>query len=439
VDVLTADELLAVVRVHADRVHDAVRRLGCAPEAALDVVEQSAHELVGAVAREPAGVGDPVGWWFARARALGRTAAGGDDALPMGGGVLSNDANQVRLAEALESRPERERAALLLRDSYDLPASAVGTVLGLDTEQAMAVVGAARLAFLPAIVGGAPLVPGDGPAGHADLAALARLAEGAQPDATARRHVRSCERCADLLDGQERARRMLSGLTVVALPDPEREGLLDRVEDRARRVLPAAVPTSDEEEWDEEPHRRYSISLMLLGLVAALGLGIGVGAWSSRGSATTATAIAAVPLVTPAPPISPAPFAATSGVPTLSPTPRVYVITPSPTPVPTATATPTPSATPSAQGLTLLLDPSSGPNDTTITVSGTGWTPGAAVTVQYLQRVGRSVGSSVTVAVDAQGTFTASLTAHDSGGFPGPHDVVADDGTHTTQATFTAT
>ena len=111
---LTADDVLSVVRVHADRVHDAVRRLGCGPEASVEVVEESALDLVAAVAGRPESVPDPVGWWFARARTLARSVAGGDDALPVGGGVLSGDANQVRLAEALEAMPERERAALLL-------------------------------------------------------------------------------------------------------------------------------------------------------------------------------------------------------------------------------------------------------------------------------------------------------------------------------------
>jgi DNA-directed RNA polymerase specialized sigma24 family protein len=441
--VLTADELLSAVRVHADRVHDAVRRLGCGPQAAVEVVETSAHELVDSVARQPEAVGDPVGWWFARARALGHAAAGGDDDLPVGGGVLSGDANQLRLAEALESRPERERAALLLRDSYDLPASAVGTALGLDAQGAMAVVGAARLAFLPALLGGRPLTLTD-PQG--DLAALARLAEGgplAARDATTRRHVQSCERCGDVLDAQERARRLLSGLTVVALPDVEREQLLARVEDRVRQLLPAGEPLPVGEQWDDEPHRRYSLSLMALGLVAALGLGIGGGLLASRGSATSPAAQAGtVPLVTAPPALTPAPLSATTPTapPGVAPTPRVFVITPSPTPPPTATATATATSSSGAsEPLSLALSPSSGPNNSEITVTGAGWTPGAFVTVQYMERVGQNAGASATVLADDQGRFTTTLTAHDSQALPGPHDVVADDGDHSTRATFTAT
>lgn len=439
---LTADEVLAAVRVHADRVHDAVRRLGCGPEAAVEVVEESAIDLVNAAARQPEAVGDPVGWWFARARALGRSlTGGGDDDLPMGGGVLSGDANQVRLAEALESRPERERAALLLRDSYDLPASAVGTSLGLDAAGAMEVVGAARLAFLPALLGGtAPSLEGH----LADLGALARLGEGgplAARDATTRRHVQSCDRCAAVLDAQERARRLLSGLTVVALPDAEREALLARVEARARDLLPAAEPEPDE--WDDEPHRRYSLSLMALGLVLAGGVGLGIGALASRGSPASSASVTTspLPLVTAAPVLRLPPIAtatASSG-PSLSPSPRVFLITPSPTPPPTAS--PTPSATPtiSAEPLSLALTPSSGQRDSEFTVNGQGWTPGAQVTVTYVESVSRNAGSTATVVVDERGRFTTTLSAHDSQGVPGPHDVTADDGTHQQTATFTAT
>ncbi|MCU1586761.1 MAG: hypothetical protein JWN31_254, partial [Frankiales bacterium] len=327
---LTADELIGAVRVHADRVHDAVRRLGCGPEAATQVVERSALGLVEAVARQPESVGDPVGWWFAKARALGRQAAGGDDDLPVGGGLLSSDANQVRLAEALESRPERERAALLLRDSYDLPATAVGTALGLDAQGAMEVVGAARLAFLPTLIGAVPSLPTD----HAvDLAALARLGEGgpqAVRDATARRHVRSCERCADVLDAQERARRMLAGLTVVALPDADRTAILGRVESRARALLPAAEAVADDE-WEDPPTRRYPLSLMVLGLVVAVGLGIGGGMLASRGTPVSRTGdLGMQELVTAAPVLRlPVPASPTvTASPSLSPSPGVFLVTP---------------------------------------------------------------------------------------------------------------
>ena len=442
---LTADEVLAAVRVHADRVHDAVRRLGCGPEAAVEVVEESALDLVDTAARQPDSVGDPVGWWFARARMLARSLDAGDEALPVGGGVLGGDSNQVRLAEALEGRPERERAALLLRDSYDLPAAAVGTALGLDPIAAMEVVGSARLAFLPALLGGTAPVLSD----HSvDLGALARLSEGGQlaaRDATTRRHVQSCNRCGDALDAMERARRLLSGLTVVALPDAEREGLLARVAARALQVLPQAEPEPADDWEDDEPHRRWSLSLIALGLVVAGGLGIGIGLLVSRGSTSApVTDGGALPLVTSAPILSLPPGPVTSPTvassPTLSPTPRVFVITPSPTPPPTATPT-SASATPtiSAEPLSLELTPSSGPNNTEMSVNGTGWTPGATVTLTYVQAINGNAGSTASVVVDERGRFTSTLTAHDGQAIPGAHQVQGSDGTHHAGASFTAT
>ena len=434
---------MAVVRVHADRVHDAVRRLGVGPEDAVGVVERSALDLVAAARGE--GLDEPVGWWFARARVLARQVAGTaeDDDLPVGGGVLGGDANQVRLAEALELRPERERAALLLRDSYDLPAQAVGTVLNLDAGGAMEVVGAARLAFLPGLLGG----PSLSLAGHpVDLASLARLSEGGQPaarDATTRRHVQSCERCADALDAMERARRLLSGLTVVALPDAEREGLLARVAAQASQLLPAAavVEEDDEELWDDEPHRPYSISLIALGMVVAVGLGVGGGILASRAHSTSVDAVVrnfaqvtqAPVILVRVPTLSPTPVL------TVSPTPRVTYLPPSQTPSPTPSLTP--SATSTATDVpaqpTMTIDPASGPNDTQITVTGNNWVPNAGITVTYRSQI--ATGATVTVTADASGFFQTTIQAHDPGGVPGPHTVEVTDGTSTKSASFQAT
>lgn len=443
---MTADELMAAVRVHADRVHDAVRRLGAPPEAATQVVLTSAVELVDTVAARPESVPDPVGWWFARARALGRTAvgAGADDELPVGGGVLGGDANQLRLAQALENRPERDRAALLLRDSYDLPATAVGTALGVDPATAMEIVGAARLAFLPALLGGAPVSVAD----HSvDLGALARLGEGgavAARDATTRRHVQSCSRCTDVLDAQERARRLLSGLTVVAMPDAAREELLGTVQARAQAALPAAVPEEVEEydDEDDELRRPYSRSLLTLGLLAAIGIGVGIGIAANRDvTISPAQAVQGVPHITEAPALTAPPRTAPTPVltPSVSPTPRVYVITPSPTPTPTDTATASAQPTVSLEPLSLELVPSTGPNETEMTVNGRGWNPGSFVTVEYHLTVGNGTGSTATVLVDERGRFTTLLAAHDPNGLPGAHQVTADDGAHQASATFTAT
>ena len=125
----------------------------------------------------------------------------------------------------------------------------------------------------------------------------------------------------------------------------------------------------------------------------------------------------------------------------VSPTPRVFLITPSPLPpTPTMTATPTPTATVEQEQLSLELLPSSGPNHTEITVNGRGWTPGAFVTLEYRQQGNNNPpGSTATVLVDERGRFTTLLTARDPSGLPGPHDVVADDGANNERVTFTAT
>ena len=443
---LTADDVIAVVRVHADRVHDAVRRLGCGPDAALEIVEASAFDLLDAVATRPDSVGDPVGWWFARARELGRSLTDEDGSLPMGGGVLAGDANQVRLAEALEERPERERAALLLRDSYDLPPTAVGTVLSLDAAGAMELVGRARLAFLPTLLGGdsTPL------ADHAvDLGALARLAEGGQiaaRDATTRRHVQSCASCATVVDAQERARRLLSGLTVVALPDIDREGLLGRVTGRARQTLPAAVPArsaAELEEDEDELFRRWSLSLSALGLVLAVGAGVLIGFLLTREGTTPRAGTSTAALVSSAPVLNVEvpPLPTTDPTPALSPTPRVFLITPSPTPPPTATPPVTASPTPTVatEPLALELSPTSGPNDTLIVVTGRGFRPGSTVTLTYRNAFGQATGSGGTATVDSRGRFTTSITASDPQNLPGNHAVRASDESNTIEATFTAT
>jgi len=469
--VVTAQDLIDAVRVHADRVHDAVRRLGCGPRAAVSVVEASALELVDSLAAHPEHVGDPVGAWFARALLLGRQTVGGEqDDLPVGRGLLSGDANQVRLAEALEGRPEMERAALLLRDSYDLPASAVGSVLGMSVDAAEEAVGASRLAFLPSLVeGSAPSLAQGHPV---DLEALSRLAAGgpaATRDATTRRHVQSCDRCSSIVDAQERARRLLSGLTVVSLPDGDRERLLARVEVRARAVLPAAValvPAAAEAgaEDDDGPRRLLPVPLIALGLLLATAAGAGLGFYESRGPSTSRAAVI-VPVV-PGPTVTattPPAVPKAPALPTPAPTGRVPVdvitITPSPapspspsaTPTPTPSASPTPSATPSASAtptpsatpaptepLALALAPASGPNGTAVQVSGCGWQPGAAVTLHYLDRLGADTGSAARAVVDAKGRFTTTITADDPKKVPGRHTIRAGDGKHTDSAAFNA-
>jgi DNA-directed RNA polymerase specialized sigma24 family protein len=445
----SAEDVCAAVRVHADRVHDFVRRLGCGPQAAVEVVETSALDLVDAAATQPAAVTDLVGWWFGRARALGRRLPDDDGQLPLGGGVLSADEDQAVLAEALEELPERDRVALLLRDSYALPATAVAVALGTDPAGAMASVGRARLAFLAA-VGDDGVLP---TAGHpVSLEALARLAEGgpvAASDATARRHAQACQICRSVWDGQVRAHHMLVGLTVVALPEAEREQLLDRTEAQARAYLPAAADllvTEDEEWYDDEPSRWRTPLLVLLALIGAVAVGVIVGLLLTRSGGSSRTAAAAptdpgvLPQVStsavPSPAASPAPTPAAS--PSPLPLPSVFTISPTPSPSP-APAPTSAAPEPATEPLTLVVNPDRGPNGTTLTVQGTGWPAGGAVTLDYLDPLGRQTGSHAAATADARGRFTTTLSAQDPANLPGRHTVRATGGAQTASATFTVT
>lgn len=442
----SAEDVSAAVRIHADRVHDFLRRLGCSPAAAVEVVETSALDLVEAAATAPTTVPDMVGWWFGRARTLGRRVSEAGHELPLGGGLLSADRDQAVLAETLDTLPERERVALLLRDSYALSAASVALALGTEVDAGMETVGRARLAFLAA-VGDDDVLP---TAGHAvQLGALARLAEGgpvAAGDATARRHAQACAMCGSVLEGQVRAHQMLAGLTVVALPEELRAAVLGRVDAQARAALPLAAELllSDEDELVEEESSRWLLPLYaLLGLIGAVIAGAIIGLLLSRGDGTTAAGSTNNPNVAPETSTTPQPTGSPlpTAFPTLStnPSPTVFIVTPAPSPTgPGAGAPPSTSPEPATEPLTLTADPTSGPNGTTVTLQGTGWLPRAAITVDYLDPLGRQTGSRASATVDARGRFTTTLSAQDPSNLPGRHTIRATDGTQTLSTTFDA-
>jgi DNA-directed RNA polymerase specialized sigma24 family protein len=440
---LSAEDVSAAVRIHADRVHDFVRRLGCSPAAAVEVVETSALDLVEAVADAPDTVPDVVGWWFGRARALGRRVADSGHDLPLGGGVLSADRDQEVLAETLDTLPERERVALLLRDSYALSAPSVALALGTEVDAGMETVGRARLAFLGA-VGDEDVLP---TAGHAvQLGALARLAEGgpvAASDATARRHAQACAMCRSVWEGQARAHQMLAGLTVVALPEELRSTVLGRVDAQARAALPLAseLVLADDEELLDEPSSRWLLPLYaLLGLIAAVIVGTVLGLFLSRGGGSSASSNNdpnVLPEVTGAPVSTASPLP--TAFPTLSgnPSPTVFVVTPSPSPGASGAASAPPtSPEPATEQLSLTADPSSGPNGATVTLQGTGWLPRATITVDYIDPLGRRTGSTANATVDARGRFTTTLSAQDPSNLPGRHTIRATDGTQSLSTTY---
>jgi DNA-directed RNA polymerase specialized sigma24 family protein len=448
---LSAEDLSAAVRVHADRVHDFLRRLGCAPVAAIEVLETSALDLVDAAARSRREVTDVVGWWFGRARALGVRVAGGDAGLPLGGGLLSADSDQARVAEALEGLPERERVAVLLRDSYALPAASVGVVLATEADAAMETVGRGRLRFLQAVGDDLPTT-----AGHpVDLGALARLGTAgpvAARDATPRKHAQSCAICRGIWDAQERAHRLLAGLTVVALPDSERDAVLGRVEAAAYAALPSAAalllddPDDDElADDDDRPSRLLAPLYAFVGIVLAVILGTAIGILVSRDDNPRTSSAppdtddeSVLPPVTAAPLPSAPPVPTTTPTATAVPTTRVFTIAPTPSASQGGPPTPTtsPSPEPASDPLTLAADPPRGPNGQTLTVQGGGWTPGAVVVLEYVDPLGRPTGSRAQQTIDARGRFTTTLSAQDPANLPGRHTIRGSDGSNSATTTY---
>ncbi len=443
---VAAEDLVTAVRVHLDRVHDLVRRLGCDADAAVEVVETSAIDLVEVVAAQPESVEDAVGWWVARARVLSRRVAARAVDLPRGGGLLSSDSDQKLLAEGLEQLPERDRIALLLRDSYDLPAVSTGAALGTDAAGAMALVARARLAFLEIVdAETSPTIPSH----QDDLAALARLGEGgpvAAPDATARRHALSCSACRAVVDAQQRAHLLLTGLSVVALRATDRQAALDRAEEVSLALLPNRAELAEYEQQlyeleQEEDPRLLSPLLAALGIVLALLAGLGLGLLLSRSGGVDSVAgtagqlPAGVALLSPSPQVAEV-VRSPATVREAPPQTRVFVI-PSPSPPPPPPP-PQPSPAPAVDELAITIDPPNGPNGTTLTVDGAGWMPGIDVTLTYLDPTGRPTGSSATAVPDERGRFTVTLAAQDPANLPGDHTVRATDGDSTTSATFTA-
>ena len=273
----SADEVAGAVRVHIDRVHDAVRRLGCGPAAAVEVVEHSAMELVETVARRPATVPDLIGWWMSRARELGCRVVDEGRNAPVGGGVLARDEQQRKLVRALERLPEPERVAVLLRDAYALGLPSVAAALHTTPEVAGERVAAGRLHLLP-LMEDAP-VPAV-PTHAAELAVLGRLSEAgpvAASDATARRHVQSCDDCRAVVEAQEHASALLAGLAVVAMPAGERTAVLDRVHTAASELLPAVVTREPPQPPAQRRPPVISFSMVMLVVVAALLVGAVIG------------------------------------------------------------------------------------------------------------------------------------------------------------------
>ncbi|MDQ1697848.1 MAG: hypothetical protein QOJ03_3201 [Frankiaceae bacterium] len=442
VALVSADDLVAAVRVHADRVHDLLRRSGCGPEESIEVCESYAFALIDAVVNAPETVGDMAGWWFGRALELGRRLGGGTAEAAEATGqaptsVLSGTTGEGQVRAALAGLPEQERAAVMLRDAYDLPPQAVAVALARDIDSAAALVAAGRLRLVAAYDDRSiPELTGHTGRTPADIGTLGRYADGTLPPQRTvplRRHLGSCRACEDIVEMLAKGRRLVAGLPVVAMPDDAREAMIERITSRAHAVLPSVDDVLLAIEEDDETRPAVSPLIVILAIVLALVLGVAVAAVTTLGPSgehALVDAPTSVPSEQPSFSVSATPRRHSQ-----SPSPRATSGTPTPSATPTSVSpTPTRTHTPKPAFADIQLTPTSGPRGTNITVTGTGWQPGALVTLRYS---GTLVSSTSSATVDKHGQFVGHITAR--GTLPGTYTVTADDGSQTAPATFEQT
>lgn len=308
---VSADHYVAVVRVHSDRVHDLLRRIGCLQEEATELVEASAGDLARALVRSPDAVVDMAGWWFGAAVLLARRVlaeagvelwvdAVSDEGDASGRSVLAGAPVDQRIREALDALREPERLAVLLRDAYDLGPEAVAVAVHLVTESrtplstgaADRLVARGRLHLLAAYDhADAPTLRGHTGRLEVDEATLARLADGSLPLPQAsplRRHTQQCPACEDMVETQARARRLLAALPVIALADDDRDAMLARIMSLAERTLPSRELLSlrAAQAATETHHWGLWIALALV-LAIVIGVAIGYATRNAGGASSS--------------------------------------------------------------------------------------------------------------------------------------------------------
>ncbi len=449
-----ADDFVSAVAAYADRVHDLLRRVGCDPDQAVEATESYALALLDALVNRPESVVDMAGWWFSRVLTLGDQLGGNpaDDAVndgqPAGDAptsVLAGTAAEERVRAALANLPAPERAAIVLRDTYDLPPQAVAVALRRPAELADSLVARGRLALVAGYDDTRAPTLADHPGRPPELVALSRLADSSQAPADANalhRHVRTCTRCEDVVEALARARRLAHGLPVIALPDQARERLLTETAARAHATLPTPDEVLLAADADEPGRPLVSPLVVMLGLALAALLGVGVAAATRSSSAPTASGASpnAAPsaAVTPAFPTGPTSTAATPSAAASASASRAATSTSPPPSAPTAGSA---AGTPANAGTSaaITLSRSSGPNGATVEVTGTGWRPGSTVQLNYQSFGGHDTGSGATALTDASGRFATTIAAEDPAAVPGPHTVQATNGDQQASASYLAT
>lgn len=435
VALVSADDAVAAVRVHADRVHDLLRRSGCGADESVEVTESYAVALIDALVNAPETVVDMAGWWFGRAlelgRRLGETAAEPADA--GSSSVLAGTPVEAAVRAALAQLPENERAAVVLRDAYDLPPQAVAVALRREPDVAAGLVAAGRLRLVARYDDSRPPdLSGHTARTPADLATLGQLADGSLPaprTVPLRRHVSGCAACEEAVEALAKGRRLAAGLPVIAMPDEAREAMLERVSDRAHAVLPTVDEVLLAIEQDDETRPAVSPLVVVLFVVLALILGVAVAAITrSSGGGAGSNALQTpptVPLVSPSFSVSPNASQSASASPSSSTGGSNS---------PSSQSSASSSATAVAAQATIAISPTQGPRNTTITVRGSGWTPNDIVTLVYSGPISSNRQSAT---VDSQGRFTAQIPAN--GLVPGDYTIQATGSNQSASATFRQT
>jgi DNA-directed RNA polymerase specialized sigma24 family protein len=284
VALVSADDFVSAVRVYADRVNDLLRRSGAPVLEAIEVTETQALALLDAVRTTPETVIDLAGWWFARA--IEHTVDGDGEAglsfveEPIS--VLAGTTGEGQVRAALAGLPEGERAAVVLRDCYDLPPQAVGVALHRGTESAAELTATGRLHLVAAYDDRpAPDLSGHSSRTTVDVVSLSKLAEGsleAPRAAPLRRHASNCAACEDVLESLAKGRRLAAGLPISAMDDDARESLISRVATRASATLPSheAVLRAVDEDHDPGPAISPVIAVVVLVLALTLGIALAI-------------------------------------------------------------------------------------------------------------------------------------------------------------------
>lgn len=280
VALVSADDFVSAVRVYADRVNDLLRRSGAPALEAIEVTETQALALLDAVVGAPETVIDLAGWWFARA--IEHASRDGNTpnlaVLEEPISVLAGTTGEGEVRASLAGLPEGERAAVMLRDSYDLPAQAVGVALHRGAESAAELTTAGRLHLVAAYDSRqAPDLSGHAGRTTVDLVSLSKLAEGTLESPRAaplRRHASNCPACEDVLESLAKGRRLAAGLPISAMDDDARESLIARIAARAAKMLPSHEAVLRAVDEDHDPGPAVSPVLAVIVLVLALSLGI---------------------------------------------------------------------------------------------------------------------------------------------------------------------